>query len=204
MSETIVFNTEETLKDKNYATTYDIPLFDLVSDTHPILLQVLPEFDFTNPPVNPMEFASSLVETCKKHNGYGLSANQCGFPYRVFVMGSGDNFVAFFNPSIVLKSHKEVHMAEGCLSFPLLALSITRPEEVAVTYQDFNGEWKQANFTGMSARCFQHELDHMNGIVYTSKVKPLALQSGLKKRDKILKMVKKMNSRLTQIQKSSV
>jgi peptide deformylase len=204
MSETIVFNTEDTLKDKNYATTYDIPLFDLVPDTHPILRQVLPEFDFTNPPVNPMEFASSLVETCKKHNGYGLSANQCGFPYRVFVMGSGDNFVAFFNPSIVLKSHKEVHMAEGCLSFPLLALSITRPEEVAVTYQDFNGEWKQANFTGMSARCFQHELDHMNGIVYTSKVKPLALQSGLKKRDKILKMVKKMNSRLTQIQKSSV
>jgi peptide deformylase len=204
MSETIVFNTEETLKDGSYTKTYNIPLFDLVPDTHPILRQVLPEFDFTSPPVNPMEFASSLVETCKKHNGYGLSANQCGFPYRVFVMGSGDNFVAFFNPSIVLKSHKEVHMAEGCLSFPLLALSITRPEEVAVTYQDFNGEWKQANFTGMSARCFQHELDHMNGIVYTSKVKPLALQSGLKKRDKILKMVKKMNSRLTQIQKSSV
>lgn len=201
MSETIVFNTEDTLKDKNYATTYHIPLFDLVPYTHPILHQVLPEFDFTNPPVNPMEFASSLVETCKKHNGYGLSANQCGFPYRVFVMGSGDNFVAFFNPSAVLKSHKEVHMAEGCLSFPLLALSITRPEEVAVTYQDFNGEWKQATFNGMSARCFQHELDHLNGIVYTSKVKPMALQSGLKKRDKIMKMVNKMNNNLAKIKK---
>ena len=106
MSETIVFNTEDTLKDGNYTKTYNIPLFDLVPDTHPIFRQVLPEFDFTNPPVNPTEFASSLVETCKKHNGYGLSANQCGFPYRVFVMGSGDNFVAFFNPSIVLKSHK--------------------------------------------------------------------------------------------------
>jgi peptide deformylase len=82
-----------------------------------------------------------------------------------------------------------------------LALSITRPEEVAVTYQDFNGEWKQATFNGMSARCFQHELDHMNGIVYTSKVKPLALQSGLKKRDKILKMINKMNNNLAKIKK---
>jgi len=69
MSETIVFNTEDTLKDNNYATTYNIPLFDLVPDTDPILRQVLPEFDFKNPPVNAIEFASSLVETCKKHNG---------------------------------------------------------------------------------------------------------------------------------------
>jgi len=53
----------------------------------------------------------------------------------------------------------------------------------------------------MSARCFQHELDHLNGIVYTSKVKPMALQSGLKKRDKILKMVNKMNNNLAKIKR---
>ena len=193
MSDTIVFNTEDTLKGDSYAKTYSIPLFDLISETDPILKEVMPEFDFTNPPVNPSEFASSLVETCKKHNGYGLSANQCGFRYRVFVMGTGDNYVAFFNPSVVLKSKKESHMEEGCLSFPMLGLKITRPEEIAVTYQDFNGEWKEATFTGISARCFQHELDHMNGIVYTSRCKPLALQMAIKKRGKVNHLIKKFN-----------
>ena len=201
MSETIVFNTEETLKDGNYAVTQNIPIFDLVSENDPILREVLPEFDFTNPPVNPMEFASSLVETCKQHKGYGLSANQCGFRHRVFVMGSGEQYVAFFNPELINISQQESHLVEGCLSFPLLGLSITRPAEVGVRYQDFNGEWKGTTLTGISARCFLHELDHMNGILYTSKVKPLALQTGMKKRDKLLKMVNKMNKNLAKIKK---
>jgi len=201
MSETIVFNTEETLKDGNYATTQNIPIFDLVSENDPILREVLPEFDFTNPPVNPMEFASSLVETCKQHKGYGLSANQCGFRHRVFVMGSGEQYVAFFNPELINISQQESHLVEGCLSFPLLGLSITRPAEVGVRYQDFSGEWKGTTLSGISARCFLHELDHMNGIVYTSKVKPLALQSGMKKRDKLLRMVNKMNKNLAKIKK---
>ena len=96
----IVFNTEDTLKQRSYSQMHSVPTFDLVPETHPILKQVMPEFDFANPPVNPAEFASSLVETCKKYNGYGLSANQCGFPYRVFVMGTDDNYVAFFNPKV--------------------------------------------------------------------------------------------------------
>jgi peptide deformylase len=187
MSDTIVFNTEEPQK------SFSAPqpkIFDLVSEQHPILREVLPEFDFANPPVNPNEFASSLVETCKMHHGIGLSANQCGFPYRVFVMGSGDDYVAFFNPQLVNVSKEEVHMVEGCLSFPFLALRITRPAEIGVTYQDFYGEWKGTTLSGISARCFLHELDHMNGIVYTDKVKPMALQSGMNKRNKIIKKLR--------------
>jgi peptide deformylase len=201
MSETIVFNTEDTLKGSSYAVTQNIPIFNLVSENDPILREVLPEFDFTNPPVNPMEFASSLVETCKEHKGYGLSANQCGFRHRVFVMGSGNEYVAFFNPELINISQQESHLVEGCLSFPLLGLAITRPAEIGVRYQDFNGEWKGTTLSGISARCFLHELDHMNGILYTSKVKPLALQTGMKKRDKLLKMVNKMNKNLAKIKK---
>ena len=193
MSELIKFNTAEMAAKGQTSSTYRPHIFDLVHETDPILKEVMPEFDFTNPPVNANEFASTLVETCKNYKGYGLSANQCGFRYRVFVMGAEDNYVAFFNPSIVLKSKKEVHMEEGCLSFPYLGLKITRPEEVAVTYQDFNGEWKQANFSGISARCFQHELEHLNGIVYTSRAKPMALQYGMKKRGKVNFLVKKFN-----------
>lgn len=197
----IVFNTEDTLKQRSYSQMHSVPTFNLVPETHPILKQVMPEFDFANPPVNPAEFASSLVETCKKYNGYGLSANQCGFPYRVFVMGTDDNYVAFFNPKIVAASTDTALMEEGCLSFPMLILKIARPAGVVVEYQDYTGETKKANFTGISARCFLHELDHMNGIVYTETVKPLALQMGKKKREKMKRLLGKMNKNLKKIDK---
>jgi len=120
-----------------------------------------------------------------------LSASQCGFKHRVFVMGSNEEYVAFFNPKIVSTSGK-VHMAEGCLSFPFLGLHITRPAEVEVEYQDYNGDTKKQKFTGISARCVLHELDHQDGIVYTQRVKPMALQSGIKKRNKLMKLISKI------------
>ena len=186
MSDEIKFNTEELAKPT--LTKVPVETFQLVPETHPLLKQVLPEFDFSKPPVDPNKFASTLVETCKANHGIGLSANQCGFNHRVFVMGANDDYVAFYNPKIT-KFEGEAHMIEGCLSFPFLALRITRPETIEVEYQDFNGEKKTAKFSGLSARCFQHELDHMNGIVYTSKTKPLALKMGMDKRNKILKKI---------------
>ena len=189
MSEILTINTEDALKGTSIVTT-NIPIFKLVSETHPILREKLPEFDFSNPPVNPNEFASSLVETCIQNDGYGLSANQCGFQHRVFVMGAGKEYVAFFNPKVV-KTEGEVHMQEASLSFPMMGLYITRPEKIWVEYQDFNGQKKEAHYVGLSARCFLHELDHMNGVVYTDKVKPLALQQGQKRRAKLKKMMQR-------------
>jgi peptide deformylase len=104
-------------------------------------------------------------------------------------MGTNDDYVAFYNPKIV-SSKGEIHLAEGCLSFPLLGLHITRAEMVDVEYQDYNGVLRQATFSGISARCFQHELDHMHGIVYTQRVKPMALQMGIKKRNKLMKKMR--------------
>jgi peptide deformylase len=184
MSEIFKYNTEESLKPK--VVQQELSVFELVPEDSDILRQVMPEFDFKNPPVNPNAFASTLVETCKKYNGYGLSANQCGFLYRVFVMGAGDDYVAFFNPKVV-ESIGEVHMVEACLSFPLLGLRITRPKEIVVEYQDFVGAKHTTRFNGISARCFLHELDHMDGIVYTQRTKPLALKTGLEKRQKTMK-----------------
>jgi peptide deformylase len=162
----------------------EIETFNLEHHSHEALSKVLPEFDFDNAPINPADFASSLVETCKKYNGYGLSANQCGFDYRVFVMGTGDQYVAYFNPKVLAVSEETIHMPEACLSFPMLSLYITRPQSIEVEYQDFTGEKRTKKFTGLTARCFLHELDHMNGIVYTDRVKPLALKQGLKKVEK--------------------
>lgn len=176
--------------------TQVIETFPLVPETHPALKKVMPPFNFDNPPVNPNEFASSLVETCKKYNGLGLSANQCGYEYRVFVMGSEENFVAFFNPEIIWQSEEQIKMEEGCLSFKDLFLSIERPISIKVKYQDFTGEVKEAMFAGLTARCFQHELDHMNGIVYTHLAKPLALQMAVKKRKKLADKRKKLQQQL--------
>ena len=178
----VLYDTAE--KVKQTEPQIEIETFDLVDATHPALHKALPEFDFENAPINPNDFASSLVETCRQHNGLGLSANQCGFEHRVFVMGADNDYIACFNPKIV-GMQDEVHMEEGCLSFPLLMLRITRPKTIMVEYQDFTGEKRQATFDGLSARIFLHELDHMNGIVYTSRVKPLAFQFGLKKLNKI-------------------
>ena len=164
--------------------TPEVGTYELVPDNHPALREVMPEFKFdgTN---DANSIASRLVETAKKHNGIGLSANQCGLRYRVFVMGAGDNYIACFNPKVISLDEETSHMPEGCLSFPLLQLNITRPKSVVAEYQDWNGEVHTQTFTGLTARVFLHELDHMNGIVYTDIVKPLALQSGLKKMQKI-------------------
>ena len=188
----IVFDTNSALE---FQTTPNKKM-ELVSENDPVLREVMPEFDFKNPPINPEELAYSLIETCKANQGIGLSANQCGLRYRVFVMGAGDEYVAFFNPKLLNSSEDTVHMEEGCLSFPLLGLRITRPAHVEVEYQDYTGTTKYARFSGISARCFLHELDHMNGMLYTDRVKPLAFESGKKKRQKLLNNIMKHGNKL--------
>jgi peptide deformylase len=177
----VLYDTIEKIKSKRET---EIETFELVDPTHPALHKALPEFDFQNAPINPNSFASTLVETCKKNNGLGLSANQCGFGHRVFVMGAGNDYIACYNPKLI-ETEGESHMEEGCLTFPLLMLRVTRPKKIKVEYQDFTGVKREATFDGISARVFLHELDHMNGIVYTSRVKPLAFQFALKKLNKI-------------------
>ena len=107
MSDVFTYNTEEALNQK--PTQPQAQVLPLVAEDNPILKQVVPEFNFDNPPVNPNSLASSLVDTCKYYKGYGLSANQCGLSYRVFVMGANEEYVAFFNPKIICsKESKEI------------------------------------------------------------------------------------------------
>jgi peptide deformylase len=189
MSDIITFDTDawkQDLKVSSMSVTSKVIKFKLVSENDPILKEVIPEFDFDNPPVDPNAFASSLVETCIEHDGFGLSANQCGFKYRVFVVGSGDEYVAFYNPKIV-SSSGSVRLTEGCLSFKNLYLDIERAETIEVEYQDFTGAHKTGKFTGLTARCFQHELDHLNGVCYTKHVGPVALKMATKKRIKFVR-----------------
>ena len=193
MSDVFKINTQEEV---NGSLQPQIPLLNLVAEDHPVLRERCNEYVFRPDRLDDaQQLASSLVETCKKNQGIGLSANQCGIKLRVFVMGAGEDYVAHFNPKLI-ETEGESHMIEGCLSFPLLGLRITRPGTITVEYQDYKGVSHTAKYTGISARCFLHELDHMDGIVYTDRVKPLALKSGMDKRNKVLKKMAQYQSLL--------
>jgi peptide deformylase len=187
MNDTFTIDTEE--QTKPTATPYKPEVFDIVYDSISTLnnLQVIPDFDFENPPVDANAFASKLVETCKLHRGVGLSANQCGFLYRVFVMGAGEEYVAFFNPKILKWSEDTSRMSENSLSTPFLELKLNRPSQIDVEYKDFLGEVHKQTFNGLSARIFQHQLDNLNKVMFYSYAKPLALEMALKKQRKMFK-----------------
>lgn len=201
MSDMISFNTEELASIKPVPHKNEIPVYKLVSEDHTGLYEPAVNFDFTNPPLNANSFASSLVETCKKYGGFGLSANQCGFNYRVFVAGANDAYVAYFNPKITNYSKKSIHLTEGCLTYTNLFLNITRPESITIEYQDFLGENKEMTVSGVTARVILHEMDHMDGIVFTYRAKTLALKSGYDKRDKMFKKLERASKTLTKAAK---
>lgn len=127
------------------------------------LLQPCKDFDFSNPPFDPIEFSQTLVKFMHENNALGVAANQVGVPYRIFAMrGNPENFVCF-NPKIVGTSEAEVLLEEGCLSYPGLLVKIKRPQHVRVRFTTPNGDGMTKQFTGLSARVFQHEFDHLDG-----------------------------------------
>jgi len=149
-------------------------ILELLKPNHPMLRMKLDPFDFNNPPVDPFELSNNLIETMVHNKGLGLSANQCGLPYRVFVMWSSPTKICF-NPRLVDQTSEEVLLDEGCLSYPNLLVKIKRSKVIKVRYQDEMGKVQNEKFIGMTARCFLHELDHMDGIVYTSRANPIHL-----------------------------
>ena len=165
---------------------------EFVPETSPILLQECKVFDFDNPPFDPKEFAQALHNKMVKSDGLGLSANQVGQPYRVFVMRTGDEPYAVFNPKVVDVSDNELSMKEGCLSFPLLYLNVKRPDFVRIRFQDETGETRTEKFIGMTARIALHEFDHMLGKVYTQKASQYETQRAIRKRTILKRKVKKI------------
>lgn len=164
-------------------------VLDLISPHSELLKTKLENFDFRNPPTDPSQLAKDLAETMIANNGLGLSANQIGLPYRVFVI-TGSPIYACFNPRIVDSSSEEVLMEEGCLSYPNLFIKIKRPAAIRVRFNLPNGEIKNETFEGLTARVFQHELDHLNGIVHTQRASLFHLDQG-KRRMKTLSRRKK-------------
>ncbi len=122
-----------------------------------------------------------LLETVKKASepeGLGLSAIQIGQTLRIFVAKVGKNFEVFVNPKIISASKKtlkdvlkkEQQFFEGCLSIPGIYGFVNRPYKIKLEWQDEKGKKKAKEFKNQIAVCLQHELDHLNGILFTDRI----------------------------------
>ena len=142
------------------------------------------------------ELSEAMFDTMKKYGGIGLSANQVGLPFNMFVVGDHPEIekglkMTCFNPMIISSSVEEETMKEGCLTFPFVFLSITRPRKVVVKYEDENGDLKEGSLDGMISRVFQHEYDHMLGKTFVDGVSKMKLDMAYSKATKMMKKYKK-------------
>ena len=142
------------------------------------------EWDFNNPPSGLNRFLSTdLLETLHHYQAHGIAANQVGVPYRVIAINISRSLgtTLMFNPEIVSISEDQYKNSEGCLSFPNVFLDITRPKTVDARWQDINGIYHTETLEDMDAKCFLHELDHLNGIVFKEYVSDLKFNMAVKK-----------------------
>jgi len=141
------------------------------------------------------ELSDKMFETMNKYHGLGLTANQVGLPLNVFVLGGHPKIenglkMTCFNPMIISSSEETIVMKEGCLTYPFLFLSITRPRKVVAKYEDENGDLQEAHLDGIISRVFQHEYDHMIGKVFTQYASKLKLDMATKKAEKYIEQYK--------------
>lgn len=152
-----------------------------------------PAFDFEKDGDKAEELGEVLYKKMVEWDGAGLSANQVGLPYRVFVMGNKEDKIVFFNPTVIGVSKEEVAIQEGCLSFPGFYLTLRRPKEVAIEWQNAQGETQSGKFQGIGARVVLHEYDHMEGINFTFHASSFKLKWELDKwKKKQLKFQKRL------------
>lgn len=154
-------------------------MLDLVHYSNPILTTPTQDFDFERPPMDPEELANIMLTVMAEQNGIGLSANQIGLPYRVFVL-AGDPF-ACFNPRIVDTSDEEVLLDEGCLTYPALYVKIKRPKSIRIRFTNIKGQTETQKYTGMTARIIQHEMDHLDGKLFFNRASRYHRDSAFRK-----------------------
>ncbi len=119
-----------------------------------------------------------MIETMYDDDGIGLSANQVGLNKRFFIIGeaafeNGRPDSVFIDPVILGASDETGDYEEGCLSVPGIREDVERPLTVTVRYTDPQGEKREEILTGLAARVFQHEFDHINGIFFVDRISSL-------------------------------
>ena len=124
------------------------------------------------------QFENDMVKLMLDENGMGLAANQIGITKRFFAIGheafdTMSKPAIIYNPKILKSSKDKVIDLEGCLSFKNVWLKVERPRKVEVQYELSNGQIHMAELDGMESKCFQHEVDHLDGITFDKRVSKL-------------------------------
>ena len=124
------------------------------------------------------KFEADMIKTMLNERGMGLAANQIGITKRFFAIGheSFDTFkkhAIIWNPQVINFSKDLEIDVEGCLSFKNIFVKVERPKVIEVKYETTQGKTEFAKLDGMESKCFQHELDHLDGITFNKRVSKL-------------------------------
>ena len=135
------------------------------------------------------ELMNDMLETMYDANGIGLAAIQIGVPKRIIVMDLSKEEnkklpMYFVNPVIAEKNNEKTTYEEGCLSVPNQFAEIDRPSKCKVEYLDFNGNKQSLQAEGLLATCIQHEIDHLEGILFIDYLSKLKKEMIIKKLSK--------------------
>ena len=144
-------------------------ILKLTPNTHPILHESVKP---CSKDLDRHKISRILKENMIHYGGVGLSANQIGISERVFIMVLNmetEETITCFNPRIIKRYDDDVWCEEGCLSFPDKIINIKRPDRVVVKYEDEDKKDHKIKLSGMAARVFLHEFDHLEGIVFTER-----------------------------------
>jgi len=149
------------------------------------------DFDFKKDDTTRIK--NELIAAMWSESGLGISANQLGYDCRVFVMRGETkaDTLTCINPKIKEFSDEMNTMEEGCLSLPDVFARVVRPAEIVVTFQNELNEEETQSLDGLTARVFQHELDHLDGILFIDRIGPFSRQRAFEKAKKIQKMRKR-------------
>jgi len=167
----------------------------ILIEPDPLLRKTSVEVDKVDSKIQ--QIMDDMLETMYDAPGIGLAAIQIGIPKRIIVIdlakeGEKKNPLYIINPQIVFKSDNEATYEEGCLSIPGQFANIQRPEKCTVKYLDYEGKEKEIKTEGLLATCIQHEIDHLNGILfidYLSKLKKTMIIKKLSKQKKSLERI---------------
>jgi peptide deformylase len=158
---------------------------ELVDPKHPALHTKAVLDPFEDNTIDWEDTEQSMFYLMDRFMRVGLASSQVGLSYKMFVMTfeTGEN-VGVYNPEILEYSDNTVPIEEGCLTFPLLYFIVTRPEKVKVRFQTADKQIVEDWLEGRDARCFQHELDHLQGKTYLEYASDMKLKRAMKKREK--------------------
>lgn len=154
---------------------------DVLQIGHPILAARAEELDLAQIASTEVQgWIDDMIDTMRGANGAGIAANQIGIPFRLFVIEVGDNprypykpnvpLTVVINPEIQFLTDETFVSNEGCLSVPQIRGNVTRHTEIAVSYYDREGQKIIQTIRGYSACTWQHEYDHLDGILFPHRV----------------------------------